>query len=240
MTIKKIALSLIMLLPLSAQAEYFFGYPIYPYVGVDYQFRETPMHDDLGDNIFDSQFQQGQLYIGVRFLEHLGIEFSYSKTNIKNRHVQLGLNDVALGYLLAPGVPQETHLSQAEYKTYTANVVGFYLLPFDPTCRTELVGSVGISRIQPKLIDELTHMNNLPLAIPSKFTFEKRRTVLRLMGGVQYKITPNMGIRGSFTFEDTSQFHDQKPVEAPNSNRKISLKGSFLFGLGIFFNTAPG
>lgn len=227
-------------MPIQLHAAYFFGYPIYPYIGADYQYRDTPLHSGQGDNIFDSQFQQGQIYVGVRFLQYFGLEFGYGKTNIKNQYTQFDANNVALGVLIPPGGPLETHLSQAEYKTYTANVMGFYLLPFDKRCRTELIGSFGIARIQPKLISELTHLDLMPLAVPMTFTFDQRKTVLRLMGGIQYKITPNMGMRASITFEDTSQFRDIKASEWQNTNRFIALKNTWLYGLGIYFNTSEG
>lgn len=235
---KKFILTLFcLLLPLTVRAAYFFGYPIYPYIGADYQFRETPFHSGQGDNIFDSQFQQGNLYLGVRFLDYFGLEVSYAKSTIKNEFAHLGTNNVALGFLIAPGM-SETHLSQSEYKTYTANVMGFYLVPFDKRCRTELVGSVGISRILPSLKDELTHVNTVPLAVPGVFTFDKKRTVLRLMGGVQYKISHSVGIRASLTFEDTSQYSDFQSNEA--SNRFVGMKGTFLWGLGLYFTTSKG
>ena len=229
---------LILLFPLSAQAAYFFGYPIYPYIGADYQLRETPFRERHGGGVFESQFQQGQIFLGVRFWEYLGIELTYSKTNIKNRFSQIGENGHALGVFVPPAGPTETHLSQAEYRVYSANLMGFYLIPFDPLCRTELIGSFGIAQVKPKLKDELTHLDNVALTTPLVYTFNKRRSVLRLMAGIQYKLTPNIGVRGTFTFEDTSQFEHLKANEFYDSHRVVSLKNSLIYGLGFFFNTS--
>lgn len=230
---------LILLLPTATHAAYFFGYPIYPYLGADFQFRETPLHDGQGDNIFASQFQQGQLYTGIRFLEYFGVEATLSKTNIKNDARTFGGNNVVLGVFIPPAGPTEAHQSQAELKSFSINAIGFYPIPFDKRCRTELIGSIGVARSHPKFIDDLTSLNGVPLTVPQSFSFDKRKTILRLMAGLQYKLTRNIGLRGSFTFEDTSQFRDIRSNE-PGNVRNIAFKNSYIFGLGIYTNTSKG
>ncbi|MCS5707823.1 hypothetical protein CC99x_002780 [Candidatus Berkiella cookevillensis] len=228
---------LILLLPSVTHAAYFFGYPIYPYLGLDLQYRETPLHKGQGDNIFASQFHQGQLYTGVRFLEYFGLELTLSKSNIKNEARVFGGNNVVLGVFIPPAGPTEAHQSHAEFKSFSANVIGFYPIPFDKRCRTELIASMGVARSHPKFIDDLTSLNGVPLAVPQSFTFDKRKTILRLMAGLQYKLTHNIGLRGSISFEDTSRFNTFKSNQ-PGNIRIISLKDSFIFGLGIYTNTS--
>lgn len=225
------------LFPLNTHAAYFLGYPIYPYLGLDYQLRDTPFEPGRGANVFESDFQQGQIYLGTRFLDYFGFEITYSKTNIKNKFTQIGQNNLALGAFIQPTGATETFLSQAEYRQYAANVLAFYPI-FAHLCRLEWVVSLGLAQMKPKHKAELTHLNNSALTIPQTFTFNKTRTIPRVMSGIQYRLTHNLGVRASVTYEDTSRFRVYTANENYGTTRYIALKNSLVYGLGLFLNTS--
>ncbi len=221
---------------LSGYAADFFGYPVYPYMGVDYQYRDLPFREKFGDNAFEQQYNQANLYMGMRFWEeYLSLELNYSKSqNKSNTHKYTG-NNIVTGVFIPPG-NSESHSFQSKISSFGVSLLGFYPMPFDYLCRADVFGGIGFSYMSPKQIDSITAINNN--AMTQTFTFDESKAVLRFVAGIQYLLNHNIGIRTSITWEDTSQFREMRSREVSHGPRRVALKSSWTYGVGVFLRTS--
>jgi len=215
----------------------FFGYSVFPYMGVDYQYRELPFRERFGDNnAFDQQYNQANLYMGIRFWqEYLSLEINYSKNQNKTNAHQFSGNNIVTGVFIPPG-NSESHSFQSKISSFGVSLLGFYPMPFDRLCRADLFGGIGFSYMSPKQVDSITAINNNP--VTQTYTFDESKAVLRFVAGIQYLLNHNIGIRTSITWEDTSQFREMHSREVSHGPRQVALKSSWTYGIGVFLRTS--
>lgn len=227
---------LILSAPFNSQAADFFGYSVFPYMGVDYQYRDLPFREKLGDNAFEQQYNQANLYMGMRFWEeYLSLELNYSRTQNRSNTHQYSGNNIVTGVFIPPG-NSESHSFQSKMSSFGVSLLGFYPMPFDKLCRAEFFGGMGFSYMSPKQVDTITAINNNP--VTQNFTFDESKAVLRFVAGVQYLLNHNIGLRTSITWEDSSQFREMRSREVSHGPRKVALKSSWTYGVGVFLRTS--
>jgi hypothetical protein len=221
----------------NSQAADFFGYPVFPYMGADYQYREQPFRENFGDNAFEEQYNQFNLYLGMRFWEeYLGLEINYSQTPDKSNTHQYGGNNIVNAIYIPPG-NIESHSFQSKLSSFGVSLLGFYPMPFDYFCRADLFSGVGFSYANTKQIDRLTAQNNNVIAAQT-YTFDESKYILRFIVGMQYLLNHNIGIRSSISWEDTSQLSDMRARETSNGPRRVALKSHWTYGVGVFLRTS--
>ena len=221
----------------NSHAADFFGYPVFPYMGADYQYREQPFRENFGDNAFETQYNQFNLYMGMRFWEeYLGIEINYSQTPNKSTTRQYSDQNIVNAVYIPPG-NSESHSFQSRLSSFGVSLLGFYPMPFDRLCRADLFAGIGYSYANSKQIDRLTAVNNV--AIPAQtYTFDDSKSILRFIVGMQYLLNHNIGIRSSITWEDTSQFREMRAEEMSYGPKRVALKSHWTYGVGVFLRTS--
>lgn len=221
----------------TSQAAYFFGYPIYPYLGVDYQYRSLPLRENFGDNAFKQEYNQLNLYVGARFWRYLGLELNYSQTQNRTNSGRFDGNNVVNGVFIPPGI-SESHQFQSKFSSFGGMIMGFLPVPFDRLCRGDILLGIGVSHGTPKFTDTITAINNTSLLGAPNYTFQESRGYLRLLAGFQYLFNHNVGLRTAIIWEDTAQLRNMSSTEVPHNPRRVGLKASWVYSFGIFFRTS--
>ncbi len=213
-----------------------------PYVGLDAQLRHMSYKSGFGGNLFNHNYPQGNVYVGLKFNNCIGIEVGFTGGPKRSRDTVLQFGDVNLGTAL--NTPLDAIFAPIVYNTSTkvsslhADIIGFYPLG----CDIQLYGSVGASRLRARFTRASVAFSGGSLlgtdsAIPEKFA--RSKTVLRLGIGLQQMLTCNVGIRGGINWENTSKLNNiTAPISViPDGSFQpvIKLKDSFTYNLGVFW-----
>jgi len=202
------------------------GWGVMPYVGADAEWRHMNFQNGFGDNLFRHDYPQGNLYAGLKFNDYVAVEAGYEATARKTRAVTLGAGSLSGGAVLPLNV--QFH-STGQIKGPHANLVGF--LPLCDQYRLELIGMVGVARLKANFVRTAVASNGTAIS-PSYTTFIKRKSVLRLGGGIQQMITECWGIRAMLKWENTKKLDRMGAIE--NSLASLRPKNSFIYSLGTF------
>jgi hypothetical protein len=231
-----------------------------PYIGMDAQVRHIKFKHNFGQNILKYRYPQGNFFGGFMLNSHLGIEggYQFSKKQYTSRIDKP--NDIILGFPL-------TDFAYSPYRTddnrsnayskingWNLNLIGTLPIPHTES-NFQLIGSIGASHLQLKAKNTLTHTRTIVfpmLDAPIVDTyvhpvhFKKRKTVLRLSGGFQYKTTDSIGFRVLLGWENTAKLEAKAQtrsvakytVYSARRLRALSRakpKNSIHYGVGIFF-----
>jgi hypothetical protein len=201
-----------------------------PYAGVDAGWRYMHYTTGYGDNLFKKDYPEGNLYLGFRFLDYLGIEAGYETTPTRTRTTRINGNELSLG---VPALsPSELHLTKNRLKGWHTGIIGYL-----PVCALfsnpiELLGYVGQVRLKTFHEDIIAMKGNLPQnVLMSARTFVKRKSVLKLGIGAQYTFQTS-GIRFMAGYENTKQFTGLSSQAA--AQKRLSLKNGLLCSAGVF------
>lgn len=200
-----------------------------PYVGADIQVRHMEFKKGFGDNITKNNYPQGNVYVGVKLNQYTGIEAGFERTKAQKKNTALLGSDNFLGTILFAPLPND----QTRIKTNTkmsafyANLVGF-LPVFCEEYRLQLIGSLGIAHSNLKMTldlpDDGVHR-----------VFSKKKWVPKIGVGLQHMLNCQLGVRAMVNWEGTKT-SGIKPLNAPQSELRASVKNSFNYGLGLFYN----
>lgn len=216
-------------LPVLARTCYPVVLSLGPYAGFDFQLRKMGFEQGYGDNIFETQYPQGNFFVGLMFTEFLGLELGYEKTLNKTRNSRFTAGDMILGNMAIAGTSGQFKSHGQVYGPHI-NIIGIYQLcqeyPF------EIFGSIGAAYLTAKFDRNLVELNGIPRA--NRRSFEREKTIWRAAVGAQYLLADCIGLRASLGFENTSQMNlfSREPVSNPS---EIKLKDSLLLGLGLFY-----
>lgn len=225
--------------PVMAEIAGFSGWEYGPYIGIDVQLRHVKFPNDFGGNLFKKNYIQGNPFVGVRFNDFLGIEVGYEETVKKNATVINGPGVIEVNDFIPEGA---FHYSNNFFRMRGANA---NIKAFIPFCvcdeKFDLLGAVGVSHLKTKLTHQITAVSFFgafrPLTIgemqEQKATFFKRRLIMRAMVGLQYFINCNVGVRATYTWENTKKFKNMTDLTVGNEIAK--MKNSQLYGLGLFW-----
>ena len=204
-----------------------------PYAGVDLQRRHMGMEQAFGGNIWDRNFNQLDLFGGVRFLEYFGLNAGYEFTERKVRNNVLNVGDTRLGSVLTAGDGILSERGKNKINAWHVDFMGF--LPICPRYHVELLGSVGLARAHLKMQEIIYAQNGILANNPVVRNYSEKRTLARASLGVQTIMFDHLGVRLSGTWEDTSRFKNLKPIENRSATTLAKVQDSIIYGLGIFY-----
>lgn len=203
-----------------------------PYVGYDSQIRRMTFRGGFGDNILHHTSPQHNFYAGVRITEMLSLEAGFESTATRTRSVALTTGDVAAGTVIHEMVSPVVFKSKAKMKGPHVNLIGFIPL-IDK--KLHLIASVGLANYK-ATFERMTLQFGLNPTHPSSLarTMSKHKSVVRLMGGLQAKVSSHLSIRGSVHWVNTSKIHvDSNDARWPKT--ELKLKNSVVYGAGAIW-----
>lgn len=210
-----------------------------PYAGVDVSIRHLGFHD-TAEKIFKRTYPQGDVYLGVKFNDYLGVQAGYEAIASRHKTTNFIGSDIFFGNTLNPDVPNGLNQIVSSVRQYGwhADLVGF--LPFCEEYCLSLIGSVGIAQLRTKLSFTSPIVDNAvatatELALSNR-TFTGRKYVARLGLGIQQMLSDCLGVRFMFTWENTSRFKKLIAPEQPTTAAIVNLRNSTTFGVGVFYN----
>lgn len=225
--------------PVMAEIAGFSGWEYGPFIGIDVQLRHVKMPNDFGGNLFKKNYIQGNPFVGVRFNDYLGIEVGYEETVKKNSTTINGPGATEVGDLIPATA---FHYSNNFFRMRGPNANINLYFPFC-ACdgKFDVLASVGVSHLKTKLTHQITAVSFMGFFRPltagemqeQKATFFKRKLIMRAMVGLQYFIRCNVGVRATYTWENTKKFRNLR--DSTIGNEEASLKNSQLYGLGLFW-----
>lgn len=245
---KKLALlaaPVVMLAATAATAENLWG--ITPLFGADAQWRHMDFQRGFGENVFRHNYPQGDVYVGLKFNDYIGIQAGYEATSRKTETVTLLAPVTVNGVVLASTPGAVAKLDSVQFSS-TARIKGPHLdlvgyLPISDEYKVQLVGSVGIANLKATIYRQTNTVtrtvNNRQISTPTStppVRFHGRKTVLRLVGGVQHYIADYVGVRAIVGWEDTKRLQNKLFATAPGTTGvlKVRPKDSVFYGLGLF------
>ena len=223
-----------------------------PYIGVDAQMRHMGFQKDFGGNILKKKNPQGNFFAGLKFNQYVGVEVGYefSKTQriIKDSYP----NDIIFGQSIPAFSPdvlsvENLHRTFSKINGWNANLVGF-LPVLQEKNDVQLIGSIGVANLKLQTKNTLTTTevesfigdpNDTFTIISTKNIFyKKRKAILRIASGIQYKINDCIGLRAMVSWENTSKLK-AKAKDAITEKALLGMtapKNSFQYGLGMFIS----
>lgn len=155
------------------------GFFFKPYVGADYQYAKGNYKSEDGisySDIFPDSFNGGDVHVGARIHQYLGIEANYFDTAHANK-----------SNILGTGIN-----SSAKFSGFAVDALGY--LPLGDK-RFELIGTVGVARTK---VDG-------KLSLDGFFASENAHEVKPRIGlGAQYWVTDNLNIREIIRYQDAN------------------------------------
>lgn len=200
-----------------------------PYLGFDLELRDMGFKQGYGDKVFEKQYPQANLFVGLMFNEFFGIELGYEKTLKRSRNSSFTGGDVVLGNIATSGTSGKFQ-SHGELYGPNINFMGVY-----KPCEAyplEIFGSIGGSYLTAKFDRNLFEFNDGPASLLR--TFEQDKALWRIAIGLQYVIADCIGVRTSLKWENTSQMRLYTRELLANPPQ-IKLKDSLIFGLGFYY-----
>lgn len=228
--ISKVAATMLLASSLPVSAEMCSSFN--PYVGADAQYRYMPFAKGFGDNLFKKTSPQANLFIGNRFNEYFSLELAYNTSKKVKRSGRVGFGQLLAG--VDPFLPGDFFDFNANSKISGISMNATFFLPIESVCGLEAVGSLGISRAKINTQYRLVADHTGPIDPPIRRTFSARHAVMRLGGGLQYKILENLSIRALINWENTARFKNLTPKEALQPPLPtLKLKNSIVYSLGL-------
>lgn len=202
------------------------------YIGVDAQIRRMRFQEGYGDNLLQHNFPQGNFYAGIKLNDSIAVEAGYEATRTRTREVTLHTGDIVSGLTVPPALSPAVFRSSLKIQGPHVDLVGFYSLRED--LPVQLIGSVGVSLFKGTIERRSVSLGYPP--IPGRIrTFSKRKAILRVMGGLEYKWDSHLGARATISLAKTGKLIIFTNDGLSGPIHKIKPKDSIAYGLGIFW-----
>lgn len=201
-----------------------------PYFGAEAQWRQMSFHKGFGDNLFKQDYPQGNLFLGIKANEYVGLELGYEVSKKRHRSNTLSAGDIVTGGV-APG--QALMSSNAQFHGPHMDLVGYLPIrkPPSPHSEIDLLASIGVVYLKGHFVT-----NFLPNgAQPVTRTFSGTRNMLRLGLGIQNMLSCDVGIRFLINWENTAKLKlTNKETTATTNPLFVRPKNSIIYSLGLF------
>ncbi len=203
-----------------------------PYIGADAQVRRMDFKGGYGDNLLQHHSPQGNVYGGVRLNDCVAIEGGYESTITRTREVTLHTGDIVSGSVVHANSSPAVFKSKMKIKGPHVDLVGFY--SFREDLPVQLIGSVGVSFFKGTVQRIGVSMGNPPQAGRVR-TLSKRKPIVRLMGGLEYKSDRHLGVRATVGLVKTGKLVIFSNDGLAGVTPEIKPKDSTVYGLGVFW-----
>lgn len=196
-----------------------------PYAGADAQFRFMSFREGFGAKNFRNRYPQGNLYVGLKFCDYLGIEGGYfaSADMTRQSFFTRGEQNIAVS---SSGLMNGFGTSRIQ--GWHINAVGF--APLSETYCLTALAYIGVS--QSKLTARYFIADINGLEFNETLNFTQSKTILRAGLGLQHMITDCIGVRGLVGWDDTSKFSGLRSPQ--DLNVLVKAKSSIVLSFGIF------
>jgi hypothetical protein len=207
-----------------------------PYIGLEYSQRSLNMVEGYGKGLFVKRLPQGDLLVGLKLNDYIGVEAGYLFSQATTRTAYSTEGTQIFKSLLL--LPDEMLVTNNTINLFGPHITISAYLPIGTTPFYG-IGSVGFTLMTLK-----ARSKPLGDAIQFVYTaddvegltrhFSSKKLVHRIMGGMGYKINDNIGIRLLFGYEMTFRFKNISPKEV--SSYKMSLKNNTIGNLGLNYS----
>lgn len=204
----------------------------HPYIGADIEHRSLRFEDHFGDNLFERNANQYNVWAALRFFKYFGLGIGFDSTSHRQRDTVINEGEYYLGLLLAPGDGIEGHLTQTKISGTHVELIGF--LPVCPRYSIDLFATVGMASNHLKLTDFFVAQDNILLDSPIMRSYDERKTVARASLGAQMILYRNLGMRAQAIFENNGKFDGLKPIQVPDATTNVNLRNSFIYSFGLY------
>lgn len=210
------------------------------YLGVDAQVRHIGFENNYGGNLFKKDYPQGGAFGGFKFNQFLGIEVGYEATTTRTAKNFIPGDSIVAGEsstILALDAPPLVASSRFQIKGWYGDLMGFLPLPVFEMCGLNLIGSVGLARVEAST--KIFYLGNpnasfAPASVEGFRVFpDKRKTVLRLGAGVSQMLSDCFGIRFLLGWENTRKFGKISSIN-PVTTAIVKPNNSWNYRLGAF------
>ena len=210
-----------------------------PYIGLEYSQRSLNMAEGYGKGLFVKRLPQGNLLVGLKLNDYIGIEAGYSFSQSATRTAYSTAGDRVLGNLIPPNLlPDRFLAAENSIRLFGPHLSINAYLPIG-TSPFYGIASIGFAMLalkaQFKPIGNQASIAFTPAAT-EKLTrhFSSKKLVNRIMGGMGYQITEQVGIRFLIGYETTSRFKNIAPKEL--GPLRMSLKNNTISNLGLNYS----
>lgn len=201
-----------------------------PYVGADAQIRRMDFKGGYGDNLLQHISWQGNVYIGLKFNNSVGLEAGYESTVTRTRSATLRTGDIAAGTPIMTSCSPAVFRSKAKIKGPHVELVGFYSP--NEQYPLQFLGTVGASFIKGTFERQTLELSNEYQCMVR--TLSAHKVVLRLSGGLKYMFNEHFGARATIGWINTGKmviFADDTIMPSP----EMKPKNSTVYGLGVLW-----
>jgi hypothetical protein len=217
------------------------------YVGIDGQVRLINFKQDYGGNILKNHYPQANVFGGLMFGQNYGIEAGYEFSKQQYTVSRDNPREVVLGRPIPLRDPRNTGIvydnsySSSKINGINVNVIG--LLPIQQNI--QLIGSIGFANLKLRAKNIFTHtiITDFPLlelpitdVYSDHVNYNKRKTVLRLSGGIKLRLNDCISMRALLSWENTSKLQ-AKAIDSVTKGKVLGMakpKNSFQYGIGLF------
>jgi hypothetical protein len=219
-----------------------------PYVGVDGQVRIINFKQDYGGNVLKNHYPQANIFCGIMLNQNFGIEAGYEFSKQQYSVTKDNPRKVVLGRTIHPYIPNRLRtVYDYSYSSSKINGLNINLIGLFPIQKNiQLIGSFGLANLKLRAKNTFTHtvvtdMQLLDMPITDVYydhvSYNKRKTVLRLTGGIKLKLNDCVGMRALLSWENTAKL-EAKARDSITKRKVLGMakpKNSFQYGIGLFF-----
>ena len=218
-----------------------------PYVGMDAQIRHINFKQDYGGNVLKNHYPQANVFFGIMLNQNFGFEAGYEFSKKQLSVTRDNPRKVVLGRPMPSrnprhfGIIYDNSYSSSKINGLNLNLVG--LFPIQKNIA--LIGSFGFSNLKLQVKNTFRHTvitdaDFLELPITDVYSYDvnynKRKTVLRLTGGIKLRLNDCVGMRALLSWENTSKL-EAKARDSITKRKVLGMakpKNSFQYGIGLF------
>jgi hypothetical protein len=182
-----------------------------PYLGMDAQVRHINFKQDFYGITLKRHYPQCNVFVGYMLNDHFGLEAGYSLS--KNQYTSKKSNPIFIPNKnpRLNSIKYDMSHATPKFSAWNMNLTGS--LPLNESMN--LIGSVGVTCLKIQIKNIFSNEQTIH--------YIKHKSVLRLSGGVQFKLLDYVGLRPTVIWENTSR------IMLGNAKPKNSIQ----YGLGI-------
>jgi len=200
-----------------------------PYIGA-YYLIDLMKGNMAWKNVFPRNYQGGGVYVGNRFLDYWGVEIGADSSTVRKREWSIPVGTAFFGGRDPVALNGTTKLRR---RSVYLDALGY--LPVGGCF--ELIGSLGIGWVQPKVefksfsLPSGSTLNGTALASVTG----KGAGVLRVGFGVSYMVTDIVGLKAKVNYETTSRLYTEGNAFFTGLGyNKKAFRNTMGLNLGIF------